>query len=164
MTLFEIKQCAIVWLLTAFWGLTSCALWGEQKCTHIHIELNGASIPAPRMITLRKTNGSHPITVTVNDGCFRLPKVLRNAESIDVTFQTNQDNIHLIAREPSSFDVGWKLILKDDAKGPFAAFKNVPAKEICVVEFETGGDGTAIIQPACRSPLKTDEAGRVPHP
>jgi hypothetical protein len=160
---FHAKHFGVItWLMMAFSWLAPSAS-GEQKCTHIRIELNGTVVSAPRNITFLETKGGTHIMVRVKDGCFRLPKALRYAESIDVILQVEGDNIHLTGRRPSDFAVRWNLVLKDHAThGPFAAFDNVPAREICVVEFDPGGDGTAVVQTGCRSAMKTNGSPSAP--
>jgi hypothetical protein len=133
--------------------------WGSQKCTHIDVELNGIAISAPRKVSLSKTSAP-AVTVPVKDGCFRLPQKLRHAKSLDVIFVVGKDRIHLTGIEPSAFGMKWNLKLRDNpGEDAFAAFKNIPAREICVLEFEPGGDSTAMIQTGCRTTAKT---GNVP--
>ncbi len=138
--------------------LSASSLWAAEKCTHVHVELNGATVSPPLKVALLETKGGTPITVSVEDGCFPLPEELRNAKSIDIIFQVGLDRIHLTGMQPSAFGIRWNLILRDEATtGPFAAFKNVPARQICVLEFDPGGDSNAIIQTGCRSPMKKTE-------
>lgn len=141
-------------------SLAASASWGAQKCTPIQIELNGATVATPREVSLLVTRGEAPVVVPVIDGCFRLPERLRHAKSIDVIFQVEGNRVHLREMEPSAFAVGWRVMLRDSATtGPFAAYKykNVPARELCVVEFETEGDGTAEVQTGCRTVLKNTD-------
>ena len=155
----QMKHFGVIAGLMMAFSLVAPTSWGEQKCTHIRVELNGTAVSAPRNMTLLKTSGGTPIVVRVEDECFQLPEKLRHSESIDVIFQVGGDSIHITGRRPSDFAVGWNVVLKDNAtEGPFAASKNVPAREICVVEFEPGGDGTAIVQTGCRSAKKKTDA------
>jgi len=157
----QMKHYGVIAGVVMLFSLVAPGSCAEQKCTHIRVELNGAAVPAPRTMTLLRTRGGTPTVVRVEDGCFRLPEKLRHSKSIDVTFQVEGDTIHLIGYRPPDFAVGWKLILSDTADGPFAAFKaafkNAPAKEVCVVEFEPGGDGTSIVQTGCRSANKENQ-------
>jgi hypothetical protein len=148
------KHYGVVAGVMVVFSLVAPSSWGEQKCTHITIELNGAAVAAPQKITLLKTRGGTPIVVRVEDGCFQLPEKLWHSKSIDVIFQVDGDDIHLTGIRPSDFAVGWKLTLSDTAVGPFAGFKGVPAREICVLESDQGGDGTAEAQTGCRSAKK----------
>lgn len=142
-------------LIVAFWVATSSSL-GAQKCTYIRVEVNGARVSPPREIALLWTKGGLPITVPVEEGCFRLPEKLQNAKSIDVVFQIGGDRIHLRGMQPSAFGIGWNLMLSDKATGSFAALKGVSPREICVLEFHPEGDGTGLIQSRCRTTVRTD--------
>jgi hypothetical protein len=165
----QIKRSVVIAGLTIVFLLVAPSSWGKQKCTHIRIELNGAAVPAPPNISLLETKGGTPIVVPVENGCFQLPEKLQHSESIDVIFQVGGDTIHLTGYRPPDFAVGWKIMLSDSAEGPFVsfkgAFKNAPAKGVCVVEFEPGGDGTTTVQIGCRSAKKkTDHSADGPRP
>jgi hypothetical protein len=122
--------------IVALWVATFSS-WGAEKCTHIRVELNEASVSLPREIVLLWTKGGPPTTVPVEEGCFRLPEKLQHARSIDVVFRVGGDRIHLRGIEPSAFGIGWNLKLRDNATtGPFAALKGVSAREICVLGSE----------------------------
>jgi hypothetical protein len=136
--------------------LAGSILWGEQKCTHIRVELNGRAVSAPREITLLSTRGKTHVVVPVEDDCFALPEKFQHSKSIDLVFEVEGNRIRLSALQPSAFSVGWNVRLKDNATtGPFAAFKNVPASEVCVVEFDSG---KAEAQTHCRSAVRSPGA------
>lgn len=144
--------------------LAASASWGAEKCTSLRIELNGTSVAAPQEVSLVVRKRKAPVVVPVVDGCFQVPNGLRHAKSMDVIFQVKDNRIHLRGMNPSAFAVGWRVMLRDSATtGPFAAYKNVPARELCLLEFETEGDGTSEIQTNCRTSLKKTQMPGAPH-
>jgi hypothetical protein len=141
--------------LATLTGGVSRAL-AAQECTHIRVEVNGKGIPVPRIVTLVKSQGGTPTTVAVNDSCFRLPKQLVEATAIDVIFQANGENIHLVGVERVRFAEAWTVVLNETASKELLSSLHGAAKEICIVNFDPGdGDGTSMAQAGCRSPVKT---------
>lgn len=131
----------------------------EQNCTSVRIELNDRPLALPERVTFIVPKRGPSAVVRVENGCFQLPKLFASAKSFDVLLRTEKDEIHLVGMKPSDFSVGWKIVLKDDAtSGPFAAFKNVPANEVCVLEFDPDRDGAAMAQTHCRSPIVAKSA------
>jgi len=129
-------------------------VFAAEGCTHIRVEVNGKSIPGPTTVTLLKSRGGTPVIVAVRDGCFRLPKQLAKATSIDVIFQTNEENVHLIGIDAIRFSEKWTVELNDAASDELLRTLKATAKEICIVDFDPGGDGTSVALAGCRSPVK----------
>ena len=133
-------------------------VFAAQGCTHIRVEVNGKSIPSPATVALLKSRGGTPVVVAVSDGCFRLPKQLAKAISIDLIFQANGENVHLIGIDTARFSEVWTVELNDAASDELLATLRATAKEICIVDFDPGGDGTGVAQAGCRTPVKTVRA------
>jgi hypothetical protein len=143
--------------LIAFMALTCFVpcIFASESCTHIRIELNGNIIPNPTTITLIGSRGKRPVIVSVNDGCFRLPKKLVKKTPIEVKFQTNGENIDLIGIEKIRFEEAWTVILKDTASHELLKdLETTNAKGICIVDFDPSvGEGTSMAQAGCRTPV-----------
>jgi len=154
----RVSSYAIVF--TALIYLAPC-IFAAEGCTHIRVELNGMIIPNPAIITLIGSRGGTPVIVSVNDGCFRLPKKLIKKSPFEVKFQTNGENVDLIGIEKIRFEEAWTIVLNDTASEELLKDLHAAnAKEICIVDFNPGvGDGTSLAQAGCRS---TVTAGRRP--
>jgi hypothetical protein len=124
----------------------------EPQCFSIHVRLNGKPVDDPQAVTLKTKQGES--TVSLEQGCFKVPPVLLTEKTLGVSFTLPGNKIYIPVIATGFFSGPWDIELEDKKFDEGVLPKHARAREACVVVFHTGDEperGLSVMP--CRTPL-----------
>jgi hypothetical protein len=144
-----------VGLLLCFNGM----LWAQSaapqqpSCFSIHVSLNGKLVDGPQVITLKTKQDEN--TVSLEQGCFKVPPAMLNEKKIAVSFTLPGNDIDIGSVATGFFTGVWDVELEDKKFSKDTPLpKHTRARKACAIVFHMGDEperGLSVVP--CRSPL-----------
>lgn len=153
--------CGLCALMLCCWPrtlLAQSATPPESHCISIRVHLNGKLAEGPRRVIFKSRQGSS--SVSIEEGCFKVPNTLLAEKELGVSFTLLRDKIYIPAVATGFFTGQWDVELEDEEFPDKTVFpKHTRAREACVVVFHTGDEPErGVSVGSCRTPLPRKQA------